>query len=470
MLTMLTYRKLFCDARLDARAERIAAAMTEEQSAIIRRITDTRSEAAGAYRFFSNENVTLEALETALVRHCQALTDGGHKLVLEDSTQLNFEHLRERLGADHKLGVIGDNESLGCFLHPSLVVDAQSGYCLGLSSVALYTRPEQRQDQPAHQRKQRPIEEKESFRWIEGMENSRAVLREADRLTMVADRESDIYELCARVPDARTDLVVRAQTNRRIGQAPGLLYEHVQAQELAGTYTVSVRSDKRRGRTEREARIEVRYAPVHLRRPDRLRHSAYPEEVALYVVEAREQEATVPQGQEPIHWRLLTTHSVDDFEAARQIIAWYQQRWHIRGFKIREQYFRLLKSQGLNLEQAQLEDGQALQRLCLMAAGAALEVMRLVLARSGQSDQPARHVFAESEERCIEELMGSWEGSTRKQQNPHAAGTLAWASWLIARMGGWNGYVSQGPPGPITYYRGMYRFAQVYQGWKLAQT
>ena len=462
---MPTYQNLFPDARLDARADQIATAMAQQQSAIIRRITETRSEAAGAYRFFSNPNVALEALETALYRHCHALTEGGHKLVLQDTTQLNFEHLRERLGAEHGLGVIGDDESLGCFLHPSLVVDAETGYCLGLSNVELWTRPEDRPDSPDKQPrayKRRPIEAKESFRWIKSIAASQAVLEKADHVTMVADREGDIFEVGARVPEAHTDLVVRAQTNRRIAESPGLLYEHVGQQQVAGTYTIEVRADPRRGRPARQAKLVVRHAPVHLRRPDRLAGSDYPEAVALHVVEASEQPESVPQGKAPICWRLLTSHAVEDFEAARQIIAWYQQRWHI------EQYFRLLKRQGLNLEQAQLESGAALKRLCLMAAGAALQVLRLVLVRQGPHDQPARHVFTDQEQDCIAALVPEWEGTTVKQQNPHGRGTLAWASWLIARLGGWKGYASQRPPGPITYYRGMYRFASIYQGWKLA--
>lgn len=459
---MLTYQDLLPDQRLADRADRIAAAMAEHQSVVIRRLSQDRAEAAGAYRFFSNTHVSLSALKGALVRHCHGHVEGGHKLVLQDTTQLNFNHLAERLGQDHHLGVIGDNESLGCFLHPSLVLDADSGHCLGLSDVQLWTRPKHRPSKHKRHYKEQPIEEKESFRWIESIAASQAVLEQAEEVTMVADREGDIFEVAARVPDSKTHLLVRARGNRRVHEAAGLLYEQMLEQDVAGHYTISVRGDKRQGRRKRTARIEVRYGRVHLRRPKRLRGSAYPEAVPVYVVEAREQQATVPEGEEPIHWCLLTSHVVEDFARARQVIDWYRQRWQI------EQYFRLLKSEGLNLEEALLEDGQALKRLCLMALGAALAVMRLLAVRSGTSTQPVGHVLTRPEQHCLAELMPEWEGSTRKQQNPHETGTLAWASWLIARLGGWKGYASQRPPGPITYYRGMYRFAAIYQGWKLA--
>lgn len=484
---MSTYQNLFPDQRLADRADLIAQAMAEHQSVTIRSITKGRAEAAGAYRFFSNSNVSLSALKAGLLRHCRSLVERslahgehygehhgehhGHILVLQDTTQLNYEHMAGRLGADHHLGVIGDNESLGCFLHPSLAIDAETHYCLGLSDVQLWTRPKERPDKHQRGYKQQPLEEKESFRWLKSIAASRAVLERAEQVTMVADRESDIFEVAARVPDAvpdaKTDLLVRAGTNRRVRETPGMLYEHVAEQAVAGRYAISVRGDMRQNRPGREAQIEVRHARVHLRRPGRLSRSDhgsdYPEEVELYVVEAKEQAATVEEGVDPILWRLLTSHPVEDFEAARQVIKWYQQRWQI------EQYFRLLKTGGLDLEDATLEDGHAFKRLCLMALGAALQVMRLLLVREGKSNRPVGHVFAHGEQRCLEELMPEWEGSTRKQQNPHKAGTLAWASWLIARLGGWKGYWSQGPPGPITYFRGMHRFAQIYQGWRLAR-
>lgn len=458
----MTYHNLFPDTRLEKRAERIAAAIAAHQSVVIRSITENRAEAAGAYRFFANTNVSLEALKDGLRRACHRHVDGGHKLVVQDTTQLNYGHLAKRLGKDHTLGVIGDNETLGYFLHPSLVLDAETKYCLGLSDVRLWRRPAERADKHARRYKQQPIEEKESFRWIKSITASKAVLRQADQVTMIADRESDIFEVFACVPDARTDLIVRLRNNRclKAGLKPGMLYEHIAAQPPSGRYTFSLRGEVRQARKARQAQIEVRHALVPLRRPDRLAASGYPEEVPLYAVEAREVDA--PEGEEPIHWRLLTTHRVESFEAARQIITWYQQRWHI------EQYFRVLKSQGLNLEAATLESGQALKRLCLVALGAALCVLRLVLAREGTNEQPAAQVFSEEETQCIERLLPEWEGATEKQQNPHELGSLAWASWLIARLGGWKGYASQRPAGPITYYRGMYRFARMYQGWRLA--
>lgn len=141
----------------------------------------------------------------------------------------------------------------------------------------------------------------------------------------------------------------------------------------------------------------------------------------------------------------------------------YRQRWHI------EQVFRLLKRDGLDLEASELESGESLQRLGVLALGAALDVFCLLLAvRAESSDQPLGEVFDESEQVCLEHLSEEVSRRTKKQQNPHRKDTLAWAAWIIARLGGWNGYASQRRAGPATYHRGLQRFHTLTMGWRLA--
>ena len=86
-----------------------------------------------------------------------------------------------------------------------------------------------------------------------------------------------------------------------------------------------------------------------------------------------------PPGAEPILWRLLTTHRVEDEAMAWRVVGWYRQRWHI------EQFFRTLKQQGLQLEDSQLENAERLIKLTAIAARAACTIMQLVQARDGRS-------------------------------------------------------------------------------------
>jgi hypothetical protein len=229
--------------------------------------------------------------------------------------------------------------------------------------------------------------------------------------------------------------------------------------------------DVRRGHSAgRWADLSYRFTPVTLLRPERSskpdaesgrRDPAHLEVSAVEVLELNP-----PAGQKPIRWRLLTTHPVGTFAQALRVAGWYRQRWFA------EQLFRVLKADGLDLESSELERGAALQRLGVLALHAAVDVLRLLLAERAAAGpaQPVEHVFSAAEMECLKHLAPTYEGRTPKQQNPHSAGSLAWAAWLIARLGGWKGYRSQHRAGPATYHRGLQRFHDLFIGWQLAQT
>lgn len=149
---------------------------------------------------------------------------------------------------------------------------------------------------------------------------------------------------------------------------------------------------------------------------------------------------------------------------AAQVIGWYAARWHV------EHLFRVRNGQGLDVEASQSEDGHALLKLAVMATHAATRILHLVQARDGAEGLAAAEVFASDEIAVMTALLPDLEGKTAPQKNPHAPGTLAWCSWVVARLGGWNGYRhSEGPPGPLTMRRGYERCCTLHQGYQLAK-
>lgn len=141
-------------------------------------------------------------------------------------------------------------------------------------------------------------------------------------VTHIGDRESDLDEEWASVPDAHNQVLVRVRQDRRLLGQGDSLYAELSQQPCVGTYSVEVFADPRIGRTAREAWLSVRTARVQIRRPDNLSAQDYPASVRLYAVDAKE--VNPPTGQEPIHWRLLTTHEVVCIEQALQVIGWYR--------------------------------------------------------------------------------------------------------------------------------------------------
>ena len=173
-------------------------------------------------------------------------------------------------------------------------------------------------------------------------------------------------------------------------------------------------------------------------------------------MERKSLEIDPPEGVEPLLWRLLTTHEVNSEADAWRIVSWYQARWII------EQLFRVMKSQGLGLEDSQMAKAERLLKLAAVATKAACVIMQLVQERDGLHRQPASVVFDEAQIDTIEALSPTLEGKTERQKNPHPPRSLARAAWVMARLGGWNCYYS--PAGPITMRRGTERFHAIHEG------
>ncbi len=130
--------------------------------------------------------------------------------------------------------------------------------------------------------------------------------------------------------------------------------------------------------------------------------------------------------------------------------------------------FATLKKVGLNLEATQLESPRAIHKLTILALSVAVRTLQMVEARDN-CQLPASVAFDDQQQQCLSQISPSLQGSTRKQQNPYPRASLPWATWLIARLGGWSGYRSQRPPGIPTLVHGLKRFESIFLGWKLSQ-
>jgi hypothetical protein len=337
------------------------------------------------------------------------------------------------------------------FVHPVIAIDAGSGALLGVAGIQTWTR----QGPARRNYRSQPIEEKESFCWLQGGKQAQAALASAAMVTVIGDRESDIYEEFARIPDAHTHLLTRACRDRLLAGG-GRLFTITEGWPERHRYELEVRA--RPGRPKRTATVALRFGEITIKRPQHCSDPAAPPEIRLRLVEVRESGGPA---DEPIHWRLLTTHAVRTVKEAMQIVAWYRQRWHI------EQLFRTMKSQGLDLESSHVENAAALRKLAAMATIAAVRIMQLVQARAGTVERPATDVVAPEHLPLLEALQTRLEGKTAKQKNPHPKHSIGWLAWIIARLGGWMGYASERPPGPITMRNGWNRFEQIAHGWEL---
>ena len=424
-----------------------------ERSSTIRQISKNRAEQKAFYRFLDNEDVTEEELIKSCCARTAELSRGKHILLLSDTSEVNLNAHRQRLQSGSGIGLVGNNRDIGFFAHLGLAIDLENCQALGFSSIQLWHREENRQDDIDYV----PIEKKESYKWIQCGHDAKTTLKEAESITIVSDRESDIYELFCDIPDERTHLIVRNRFNRAtsVGERIHNLLENTKA---VGNYTIHIAGDYRKNSKKREAILSVKYIEACIEKPiKRTAKGGRPNEVKVWVVEAREEGKS-----DGICWRLITTHEIKSFADALQIIEWYKMRWWI------EEVFRLLKSKGYRIEDSQLENGWAIRKLTVMVLQTILRVMQMLTAYNSNEDEDAKLTFSDGEIKCLEKVCPREEGKTQKLKNNHKKGTLKWATWVIARLGGWSGYESQRPPGPITLKNGLDKFHHLYLGWCIA--
>jgi hypothetical protein len=402
----------------------------------------------------NNPRVTEEHLIKALQDQCQQNCDGLHVIGIQDTTEYNYSHHKSRL-KEETLGVVGNNEDTGYFAHVMVAFDAVRCLPQGISYCKLWSRQPQRKSLKERRYKSVPIEDKESYRWLEAADQTKSLIKTARHFTFISDRESDIYQLWDRLPDAKTDFIIRARGDRPVFDEESTLYETLNQSPVEGTYTIELKEDKRAKRKKRTALIQVKYAEIAIKKPGKtaIKH-VIEDHVVLRVVEAKEAPGNSNVNETPVHWILLTTHAVNNLDLACRIIDWYSFRWQV------EQFFRLTKSKGIDLESSQLETGEGLKKIGLMGFASALKILQMSLTRDGVVNDRVEKYFNPQEVKVLHVLNKELKGTTRKQQNPHRKDTLSWAAWIIARLGGYSGYASQSPPGPLTYKWGLDAFYQ----------
>lgn len=394
--------------------------------------------------------MTLERLIGSWSRQTAGAAAGRHVLAIQDTSEIKFKTTAERTRG---LGEVGKGKgNRGALLHAMVAVDAQTGNCLGLVGGTIWTRAGR--VTVAHG--ERALADKESCRWLDTARTAKTVLEQADCITVVGDRESDIYAEWATLPDDKLHLLTRVMHNRSLADGT-TLYQAADKLSFVDTRTVELKATAKRA--ARTATLSLRFGTIHLKRPPRPGIEGLPDCVTLTLVEAVELD--LPHGVEPVHWRLLTTHPVADVTAAWQIVDWYRMRWII------EQLFRVLKSQGLRIQDSQLDCADLLLKLIAVATKAAVITIQLTQARGGRSDLPATAAFDTTQIDALAAINARYQTRSPGQKNPYPLASMAWAAWIIARLGGWDGYKSSRPPGPITFKHGLDYFFAMAAGWAL---
>ena len=357
----------FGDSPIGAEWRVHCATCRERQTVCVRKLADGRSEQVKFRRFLSNEAVTVEEMVSHRAMLVAAAATGRHVLAIQDTSEINYQ---AQSGRKHGLGKVGNGTDVGLFVHPVLAVDARdagmprSGRCAGVA-------PDQEQGREL----QGAADRAEGILSLgEGRESKRKRCWPKppwSRSSTIAKAISTRNGLACRMQ--RTHLLTRASRDRSLGRRQQAVCRPWHSLPEAHRFTLDLpaRPGKRGART---AHMAVRFGRRSHPPTGRLlrsqctgtRSSCLPSRFA----------SSIHRPAMQICWRLLTTHPVESVEQALTVIGWYRLRWHI------EQLFRTLKRQGLRIEQSVVEDGEALEKLVVIALIVATITMQLVLARS----------------------------------------------------------------------------------------
>ena len=381
-------------------------------------------------------------------------------LCIQDGSDLDYSSLAQCEG----LGVIGTNQtaaqSRGLHLHTTLAV-APNGLPLGVlrAQCVAPQRKAPGDDRPSWAI---PIEEKETFRWIEGLRDLMDLAAEMPqtRLISVCDREADFFEM---LEDHRrnpcVDLLVRANHNRGISEEPFKLFEAVRQTSLRTTVQVQIprqsarpklsKKKARPKRPSRQANLEVRYQKIQLRPP---KYYSAKDPIDLWILHAVE--SSPPEGVEAVEWFLLTTVDITSPEDAVQCLRWYCLRWRI------EDFHRVLKS-GCAIEKVAHETAERIRRAVAINLVIGWRIMLMTLLGRQTPELPAEVLFSNIELQVLRAY------AKKKRLKPPS--TLQDMVRLVARLGGYLGRTNDPPPGHQLMWQGYSQLQLMCEGYALRE-
>lgn len=464
-------RKARANVKLRKRFQKVLNAMSQKPSLKFPAGCRGTAEVKAAYRFLDNEHVTFA---TILRPHQDATLQriGEQPVVLipQDTTELDLTRPNEVMtGA----GPLNDTQRVGFYNHASLAFTPER-LVLGVVDAMVWARDPlefaKDADQKRAERRAKPIEDKESIRWLEGYRAACRVAIAAPGTLVVslADSEGDVYEYILEaqtVSAPKASWIIRACQNRALVGSEGdsssdevrHLWEQVASTPVLAQRTLEIRrrdprshDDRKRkqGREARTAVVDIRAAHVRLRGP--ARPGGKVPDVEVHAVLALERD--VPPGVEPVEWLLLTDLPIDTVDDVLRIIDYYTCRWQI------EIYYRVLKS-GCKVEESQLETAERFEPYLALCLIVAWRVMHVMMLGRDCPDLPCEIALDEDEWQAV-------YATVTQQPPPAEPPTMQTMVRLIGSLGGWLGRKCDGEPGPKAMWVGMQRMTDLALGWR----
>ena len=451
------------DLRLKNRLIKIANSIYNLPESPINQSCETWSQAKAAYRFFKNKNVTTNLILSSHIKNT-ALRCREHRrvLVVQDSTPLVYRTHKKTTGlgniAKKKGKTSKDTDSEGLIMHSSLALTAE-GVPLGFLDQKIFAR-HSRDKSDKRAKFNIPIEEKESYRWIESVVSSEKALAEMKntKIVTICDREADFYDLYRHCNDINSEFLIRANKNRKVNkrsrfsEATGeKLQDFLKNLKSSGSFDFKPPA----GKGNKDRRLNLRFGKFQLSAHHdnyKFRFERLPniDTTAIFV-----NEPNPPEGEDPIEWILFTNMKIDSFDEALEKVQWYCLRWRI------EMFHKVLKS-GFKIEYCRLATAERLIKYLTLVSIIALKIFIVTLLCRSDPNLRCSIILEEEEWQVL--YLKTYKKSPPKQP-PKISQVIKW----IAKLGGFLDRNGDSHPGTTAIWRGWKRLVDLTCGYRLAR-
>lgn len=445
------------DTRRAERLVRLAGALADDAGASPAKASATPADLEGAYRFLRNDAVEADGITEAgcattarAVRRCETV------LAIEDTTTLSYWH-----AVAEELGDLGGRETSrrrGYFVHSTVAVDAETGGTVGLLDQRYWLRETSQRGQ-RHERKQRPYESKESFKWQQTAERLRLLFahEEMQKLISVCDREADVYQYLHNKLGHGERFIVRAARDRALkveSDNPEERYLFSAMVQAPSYGSVAVEVAQRGGRPARTATVTLRALRLVLRRSSPV--NGTPKSVEVNVVLAHEEKPA--KGAEPLTWFLLTTEPIGNQKEVLKVLHYYRLRWRI------EEFHKAWKS-GAGVEERRLQAPDNIHRLAAILAFVAVRLLQLreLAAEPAGAETACSSILPTLHWKLL------WLSVDKRKPLPETTPSVTWAFRALGRLGGWKDTKRTGRVGWEAIWDGWFRLQERLDGHYLAR-
>jgi len=449
----------FQDVRLAKRFSKLLGMMSEGIGESVPYACQDWANTKAAYRFFSNAEVSEDQI---LAGHFQAtrgrLAQANQKiLMLHDTCEFSFQ--RDK---DSKIGLLGRPSCgkgkdgrikfitvRGILMHSSLAITLD-GLPLGLAAIKFWTR---KQFKGCNALKKKinptrvPIEEKESFRWLENLRQATALTDNPAACVHIGDRESDIFELFSLADELGTNFLVRTCVDRLAQDGGCTVAAEMKKAPVKGRHRIQARN--KLGESY-EAELDIKFEQLQVL-PPMGKWKKYTD-LTLTVIHALER--GTPRGREKIAWKLITNLPVKSLKAAIEKLNWYAMRWKI------EVFHKILKS-GCKAEESKLRSSERLVNLVSIFCIIGWRVFWLTMLHRAEPNLPPTVALDTTEVYLLDELIKPKPGKS------HGKATISDYIMKIARLGGYLNRAGDPPPGNMVMWRGMSKLNDIHLGFLL---